>query len=1050
VPRPPSTLAKLARPRLHAPITRDRLLALLDARREHPLVWVGAGPGAGKTTLVASWIAARQAQGLWYQLDPGDSDPATFFYYLRVALRAAAPRTRLPPLLTPEYLADLDGFSRRWFRELFHRLPLGALCVFDNWHELAPDSPVHGVLAAAVREVPPGAAIVAISRSDPHTALAAAMSRDQVAYVGWDALRLSAEESRAIAASRGETDAALIQQLHEDCDGWAAGLTLMLERLQRHGDLAGLDRHVAREGVFDYFASQIVGSASEETRRVLLHTAYFPRVTVAQAAAVSGVEGAGRVLDGLYRRHLFVERRPGDEPHYQYHPLLRAFLRSEAVRALGQAALAELIAATARLLAAEGQDDEAIELNLEAARWNETVALWLERAPALLRQGRWQTLEDWAGRMPMRVRDANPQVGYWLGRSLLSRDPLAARSAFERAYAVFLEAGDSAAQLLAAVAVLEALYYEFRDFKAMDPWIARVADLLERPTSLPTLEDDLRVHSTLLMAASYRAPEHPILKRCAQCTAQLLAEPLDVNLRVGAISMLCAYAVMSLDPDAERTVLQEARRLLASPEVTPLRAAFCLASEGYLHYTAGRHAEALAAFDRCDTIAASQGLEDRMSISRLWRGMTQRRAGLLEQAQATIARLAAEPTAPSGQRAAQFALLKAVVAFDRGELDAAVRHGREAQHIAEQGGQFNGGTLLTIVTANIAIGAGELDFAADSLRRMRARVTGPVTANYLGAIALNEAWLAHRRNHARERAGRLRESLGLASDPRARTRMSWYPNALSELLPLALVEGIEPDTARLLARELGIQPAPAHLEEWPWPVRVRVLGPMELLVDGAPPAYTRKRPKRPLALLAAIIAMGGSAVAEQRVLDALWPQEDGDAAYRSLAITIRRLRELLGRKEAVRHGGGRLTLDPGCCWVDAWAFEQAAESGDRASAQRAIELYRGAFLEHEDAGWAVPLRERLRGKFIGAVMAAGDGFERSGAYEAALGCYRHGLDADALVEGFYQGMMRCYARLERPTEGVATYRRLQQVLSAALGVEPSAQTEQLYRSLLAA
>jgi hypothetical protein len=128
---------------------RERLFALLDSRREHPMVWLSAGPGAGKTTLVASWLAARRVEGLWYQFDAGDADPATFFHYLRLALRAALPRARLPPLPTPEYLPDLEGFSRRWFRELFHRLPLGAACVFDNCHEVGPESALHRVVAYA-------------------------------------------------------------------------------------------------------------------------------------------------------------------------------------------------------------------------------------------------------------------------------------------------------------------------------------------------------------------------------------------------------------------------------------------------------------------------------------------------------------------------------------------------------------------------------------------------------------------------------------------------------------------------------------------------------------------------------------------------------------------------------------------------------------------------------------------------------------------------------------------------------------------------------------
>jgi ATP/maltotriose-dependent transcriptional regulator MalT len=83
-------------------LVRPRLVRRLDLARKKPVTWVWAPPGAGKTTLVASYLAARRTRGLWYKVDEGDADVATFFYYLGLA----APRRRRPlplPLLTPEY-----------------------------------------------------------------------------------------------------------------------------------------------------------------------------------------------------------------------------------------------------------------------------------------------------------------------------------------------------------------------------------------------------------------------------------------------------------------------------------------------------------------------------------------------------------------------------------------------------------------------------------------------------------------------------------------------------------------------------------------------------------------------------------------------------------------------------------------------------------------------------------------------------------------------------------------------------------------------------------
>jgi two-component SAPR family response regulator len=122
--------------------------------------------------------------------------------------------------------------------------------------------------------------------------------------------------------------------------------------------------------------------------------------------------------------------------------------------------------------------------------------------------------------------------------------------------------------------------------------------------------------------------------------------------------------------------------------------------------------------------------------------------------------------------------------------------------------------------------------------------------------------------------------------------------------------------------------------------------------------------------------------------------------------------------------------------------------GDENCERTVLKLYQGPFLPAEtDYPWTVPMRERLRARFVCHLQEAGARLERASAWHDAAAIYKRGIDTDELAEEFYQGLMRCHLALGQVAEGLAVYRRLRQILSIVLSIVPAATSETLHRSL---
>jgi LuxR family transcriptional regulator, maltose regulon positive regulatory protein len=1060
-------LAKISRPRLHDVLARTRLYDALDECAARPVTWLCAQPGAGKTTLVASYLEARKRAGIWYQVDAADADAASFVYHLRLAAQPFGGAADGLPLLTPEYLHDLRGFARRFARELFARLGPDAVLVLDNFQEVPEESAFHGAVAEAFEQLPGGVNVIVISRVEPPAAYAALLARDAIAVVDGEQLRLTLPETLAIARKRGVTTDAAAQALHDRSNGWAAGLTLLLTRARRQADAQTDDDAQSLQHVFGYFAQGVFDGASAEQRRALMQLALAPLITVPLAEQLTGQADAGRMLEQFHRRQLFTDRRrvvaapaaPGASAQpgfvYQFHALFRTFLQHQARSSWSADEYRAATLRAARLLDAEGHWEHAVALYADAPDWRAYGELVVGHAEALLEQGRHQTVGDWLARMPPSARDADAWLGYWQGRALMQSAPEQALRTLHACHRRFEAAADVAGQLASGAAVVQALWYARLGWSEITPWVDRLEPLLRESVAFPTRAIEMQCYSALHAALAFCRVAHPAIGDIGHRLLGLVADAgIDWNQRLSTATHLITTLHNAAEHELATQLIAKVDPAVEALPASALNRAFWFIFRAIHDVRQANDGDAAARFERAADLARQEGLAHAEFAALQFHAYLDIMLRRADAARARVARLEVHPARGHADAEMNYFVVRTLLAQLDGDVPAALGHAQRALQAIEHVGAAYFQAVFPVLLASAFADAGQPERAQAIVAASRRLSRGSYLEAMDAQLLLEEAYIALVQGDDATTQARLAQGLGLAAGER--TRAAYVHRIVARkpvLLLTALRAGIEVDFVRQLIRQWRIAPPAEDVAAWPWPIRVRTLGEFDVRLNDAPIAFGRKAPKKTLALLKAIIARGGQAP-ESVLLDTFWPDEEGDAAARSLGAAVHRLRVLLGDGDAVVQQGGQLWLDRTRVWVDAWVFERAlgaardAPAGDHAATAQALALYRGAFLaEDEGEPWPVPMRERLRSKFVQAVADHASRLEAARRDEEAITWYLRGLDADNVVEPFYQGLMRCYARLDRLPEAVSAYRRLKQTLSVLLSLPPSAGTEKLYRSL---
>jgi ATP/maltotriose-dependent transcriptional regulator MalT len=450
VPRPRPDL--VARPRLMARLNEGLGLGTCTL--------LSAPAGAGKTSLLAAWVAELDCPVAWLALDEGDQDVYRFLRYVHAALQAVLP---VGPLLgadgpPPPPEAVLTGLVND-----AAATGCPGLLVLDDYHVVRAPR-VHGAVTFLLDHLPPDLHLVVASREDPPLPLPRLRARGLLVELRAADLGFTVEEAGALLGAGTRLTEAQVAALVERTEGWAAGLQLARLALRGRPDpdafvsaFAGGHRLVA-----DYLSAEVLARQPPRTRRFLAATAVLDRLCAPLCDAVVGDDaGDGQeLLEELDRANLFLVPLDDERVWYRYHHLFADMLRARLVRGTAPAETAALHRRASTWFARQQLLPEAIRHAL-AAGAHDDAAGWLERLTPVMFASIdvHHAMEDWLAALPDALVRSRPML--CLSRAWLLIHQLRVREAAEWAEAAErgLPAGTSpdARRARGAVAALRAL-----------------------------------------------------------------------------------------------------------------------------------------------------------------------------------------------------------------------------------------------------------------------------------------------------------------------------------------------------------------------------------------------------------------------------------------------------------------------------------------------------------------------------------------------------------------------------------------------------------------
>lgn len=557
---------------------------------------------------------------------------------------------------------------------------------------------------------------------------------------------------------------------------------------------------------------------------------------------------------------------------------------------------------------------------------------------------------------------------------------------------------------------MNSIVLEWDDYGSLDRWIEWIDRHVDPEVPLSPADIEASVAAAMVSGLTWRAPWHPRMATWVDRALNASQKIEDIELRFMVRGTVIEYHVQFGSLEEMHRFGEEFRRFVLSPQAPPLAQLAFMIRAGQLHdWTKGSWEKTMGLITRAIDLATELGSHFFLGTLYAHAVITALEMNDLDLAKEFLGRI---DQLDFTNRRVMESMHRVLRAF----YYLAKNSPAEAHRAAEKGlcSALESGARIAEVYGRICLACvlrktGKAEDATAQLDMVETMLHGLSNTHSLYLVRLTRAALLFDRGDAIEARRILGEAFGVGciKGYAVSLYMWWQRGDMARLCAEALRGGIEVEYAKELIGRYGLDVPDGYesMHEWPWRLRIHTFGGLRVVVDGKPLRFSGKVQKRPLALLKALIALGGREVRQEAVEDLLWPEAEGDAARLSFKTTLGRLRRLMGRENVIELKDHKLTLAGSRIWLDTESLEKLSRNiagisrvchADRpddapALGRELLALYTGDFLAGDEEPWIDQCRRLQRKRFVTAVetvtavlVEAGKIREAAGVFQAAI------------------------------------------------------------------